>query len=70
MDALAIKHSEEHDNLFLKYGGTLINKRGAEPKSGFRAVIRYVRETGESLPLSPDRMNEIDALLLSKRKAQ
>jgi len=70
MNATTIQHSIEHDNLFEKYGGTLSNKKVKEPRSGFRAVIEYVRTTGESLPLSADRMYEIDAILLSKRKAQ
>ena len=66
MNAQTIQHSIEHDNLFQKYGGTLYNKREAEPKCGYRAIIKYAREINEPLPLSPERVTEIEAILLSK----
>ena len=65
MTAETIKHSNEHDRLFQKYGGTLSYTKVAEPKCGYRAIISYARKANEPLPLSPERTREIE-LLLSK----
>jgi len=63
MTTETIAHSQEHDKLFQMYGGTLHISKVAEPRCGYRAIVRYAIKENESMPLSPERMKEIEMLL-------
>jgi len=66
MTAEAIKHSQEYDNLFQTYGGTLTSPGNSHPKCGHIALMKFVKENNEPLPLTAERANEIATLLYVK----
>ena len=55
--------SNKHDELFQKHEGTLCTKSGDAPRCGYPAIMDFVRKTGESLPLTPERMRQIEAYI-------
>ncbi|MCL2189151.1 MAG: hypothetical protein FWC16_09555 [Defluviitaleaceae bacterium] len=69
MTAEAIKHSQEYDTLFQTYGGTLAPveiggvNQNRNSKCGHIALMKFVKENNEPLPLTAERANEIAALL-------
>lgn len=73
MSAEAIRHSQEHDELFMKYGGTLAplgsnrQSRSKELKCSHAALMNFIRENNEPLPLTAQRAEEI-GILLSRRQ--
>ena len=56
--------SNENDRLFKKYGGTVVPSGKKGPKCGYPALMKYVRENNEPLPLTPEREMEIVAKIL------
>jgi len=69
MTAETIAHSNEHDRLFMKYGGTLSMSKVDEPRCGIRAIYEYAKKTGEPLPMSPERAKEIETILTTELSA-
>jgi len=63
MTARAVRLCDEHDRLFQKYGGTLSKSKAPNPRCGYPAIMEYVRKNNESLPLSLERMKQIEMLL-------
>jgi len=67
MNAETIAHSDEHDRLFLKYGGTLVYRKGADPSCGFRTFIEYCKKINEPFPVTLERQKEIEELIAQER---
>ena len=68
MTATTQKLSNQHDELFQMHGGTLKIKKGKEPRCGYPAIMNYVKKTNEPLPLTPERITQIE-VLISKSNA-
>jgi len=67
MTTTAQKLSNQHDELFLIHGGTLQIRKDTEPRCGYPAVIAYVKKTNEPLPLTQERMKQIEAQVAQAR---
>ena len=69
MSAEAIRHSQEHDELFTKYGGTLAplgnsrQNKNKESNCTHAALMNFIRENDEPLPLTAQRAEEIGIIL-------
>jgi hypothetical protein len=66
MSAKVLEDSRKLDELAEKYGGYVVMGRGDDTRSGVRAISDYVKKTKEPLPLSRERMMEIDELLMAQ----
>jgi len=64
MTATAQKLSNEHDELFQMHGGTLRAKKGSDLRCGYPAIMAYVKKTNEPLPLTPERMKQIESQII------
>ena len=60
MTTTAKKLSNQHDEFFQKYGGTLHAKKDTGPGCNYPAIIAYVKKINEPLPLTPERMRQIE----------
>ena len=60
MTTIAQKLSNQHDELFQIHGGTLQVKKDSDLRCGYPAVMAYVKKTNEPLPLTPERMKQIE----------
>jgi hypothetical protein len=66
MSVLAKEQSNILDELFVEYGGLVRpTPRGGEPRCGYPAIMRYVREHSIPLPLTPEQEAEIDAIIMA-----
>jgi len=67
MTTTAQKLSNQHDELFLMHRGTLRSEKGSDLRCGYPALMAFVKKNNESLPLTPERMKQIEAqIILSK----
>ena len=64
MTATAQKLLNEHDELFQMHGGTLRTKKGNNLRCGYPAIMAYVKKTNEPLPLTPERMKQIELQII------
>ena len=62
--------SNKHDALFQMNGGTLHVNVGNSPHCGYPAIMEYVKTAGEPLPLSPERMKQIEILIIQAKYKQ
>jgi len=57
---------EELENAAEEAGGYVYPGPPDDTRSGIRAIVDYVNETNEPLPLTHERMMEIDELLMAQ----
>ncbi|MCL2199892.1 MAG: hypothetical protein FWB80_13315 [Defluviitaleaceae bacterium] len=66
MSLSTLENSRKLDELAEKHGGYVVMGRGDDTRSGIRAISDYVKKTKEPLPLTHERMMEIDELLMAQ----